>query len=121
MKKRWSIIAEAGVNHNGSLTLAKKLVDAAAEAGADLVKFQTFSAERLVTQSAKKLEYQNHRTNPKQSQLAMLRELELTNEMHLALISHCKNRGIEFFSAGFDLISLSILLIGCQISRGPLG
>ena len=122
MKKRVSIIAEAGVNHNGSLALAKELVDAAAEAGADLVKFQTFSAERLVTRSATKAEYQKRTTNSKQSQLEMLKELELTNKMHLALMSHCKNREIKFFSAGFDLLSLEYLFsLGVELFKVPSG
>lgn len=76
------IIAEAGVNHNGDMALAKRLVDVAADAGADLVKFQTFSAERLATRSAPKADYQTRTTDEAQSQFAMLRQLELSAEMH---------------------------------------
>lgn len=88
------IIAEAGVNHNGDLALAKRLVDVAAEAGADLVKFQTFSAERLATLSAPKADYQTRTTDQAQSQLAMLRQLELSVAMHETLVAHCQVHGI---------------------------
>lgn len=103
------IIAEAGVNHNGYLDLAKRLIDVAAEAGADLVKFQTFSAERLATRSAPKADYQTRTTDQAQSQFAMLRQLELSAAMHDTLIAHCQARGIGFFSTGFDLDSLDYL------------
>lgn len=104
------IIAEAGVNHNGDLAQAKKLVDVAAEAGADLVKFQTFSADRLVTAHARKAEYQTKTTDVGQSQHAMIRQLELTREMHEVLIAHCRLRGIQFFSTGFDPESVDLLV-----------
>lgn len=103
------IIAEAGVNHNGDLDLAMRLVEVAAKAGADLVKFQTFSAARLATPSAPKADYQTRTTEEAQSQFAMLRQLELTAEMHEALIAHCQSQGIGFFSTGFDIPSLDAL------------
>ncbi len=110
MTKRILIIAEAGVNHNGDLALARKLIDVAAEAGADLVKFQTFSADRLVTRTAAKADYQTMTTDSKESQHEMLRRLELTTEMHKELIAHCAARGIGFFSTGFDIESVDLLV-----------
>lgn len=110
MTFRTLIIAEAGVNHNGDIKLAKLLIDAAAEAGADLVKFQTFNADRLVTRTAKKADYQNQATDKKESQYEMLRQLELSPEMHVELIAHCASRNIGFFSTGFDIESIDLLL-----------
>lgn len=110
MKNRTLIIAEAGVNHNGDLNLAKRLIDAAAEAGANIVKFQTFSADRLVTRNAKKADYQNQTTDRTESQHEMLRRLELTTEMHKELIAHCAARNIGFFSTGFDIESVDLLV-----------
>jgi N,N'-diacetyllegionaminate synthase len=110
MTSRTLIIAEAGVNHNGDIKLAKLLIDAAAEAGADLVKFQTFNADRLVTRTAKKADYQNQATDKKESQYEMLRQLELSPEMHVELIAHCASRNIGFFSTGFDIESIDLLL-----------
>lgn len=104
------IIAEAGVNHNGDLGLARQLIDAAAEAGADLVKFQTFTASRQVTLTAKKADYQTQTTDVKESQHDMLRRLELTDAMHHELIAHCATRNIGFFSTGFDIESIDLLL-----------
>ena len=104
------IIAEAGVNHNGDLWLAKQLIDVAAEAGADLVKFQTFKADRLATRTAKKADYQTQTTDSDESQHEMLRRLELTEEMHRELIAHCAARNIGFFSTGFDIESIDLLL-----------
>ena len=92
------IIAEAGVNHNGDLDLAHKLVDAACEAGADCVKFQTFRADDLVIPDAPKARYQITNTGREQSQLDMLRSLELEDEAHASLMDHCKERGILFLS-----------------------
>lgn len=109
MSLRTLIIAEAGVNHNGDLSLAKQLVDAAAETGADLVKFQTFSADRLVTEDAPKAEYQTQSMNNAQSQFFMLKELELTSKMHQDLIARCRSKNIDFFSTGFDIESLNYL------------
>lgn len=110
MTGRTFIIAEAGVNHNGDLKLAKQLIDVAAEAGADLVKFQTFNADRLATRSAKKANYQTQTTDSKESHHGMLRRLELTAEMHKELIAHCAAREIGFFSTGFDIKSVDLLL-----------
>ncbi len=104
------IIAEAGVNHNGDLNLAKQLVDVAADAGADLVKFQTFNANRQVTRVAKKADYQTQTTDRAESQHAMLQRLELTEDMHLQLIAHCEMRNIGFFSTGFDVESVDLLV-----------
>lgn len=116
------IIAEAGVNHNGDIKLAKRLIDAAADAGADLVKFQTFNAERLATQSAPKAEYQTRTTDEAQSQFAMLRQLELSAEMHKTLIAHCRRRNIGFFSTGFDIQSLDHLAsLGAERFKIPSG
>ena len=116
------IIAEAGVNHNGDIELAKKLIDIAADAGADLVKFQTFSADRLVTQSALKAEYQLLATDKIESQHEMLRKLELTESMHHELINHCANRKIGFFSTGFDIKSINFLSsLGQELFKIPSG
>lgn len=116
------IIAEAGVNHNGDLVLAHKLIDVAAEAGADFVKFQTFSADRLVTTQAKKADYQTQTTDAQESQYAMIRRLELTPEMHKTLIEHCKLRGIQFFSTAFDIASLDLLVeLGLNFFKIPSG
>ncbi|MDZ4726916.1 MAG: N-acetylneuraminate synthase [Leptospira sp.] len=103
------IIAEAGVNHNGDLNLAKSMIDIAAEAGADVVKFQTFKAENIVTKSALKAEYQIKNTGSDDSQFAMLKNLEISFEDHKVLIEHCKLRNIKFLSTGFDLESLNFL------------
>jgi N,N'-diacetyllegionaminate synthase len=110
MKNRTLIIAEAGVNHNGDLARARQLIDAAAKAGADLVKFQTFSADRLVTRTATKAEYQTENTDKKESQHEMLRRLELDAEMHKELIAHCALRKIGFFSTAFDIESIDLLV-----------
>ena len=110
MKNQTLIIAEAGVNHNGDLARAKQLIDAAAKAGADLVKFQTFSANRLVTRTATKAEYQTKTTDKTESQHEMLRRLELSAEMHQELIAHCAARNIGFFSTAFDIESIDLLV-----------
>lgn len=116
------IIAEAGVNHNGDMKLALKLIDAASEAGVDMVKFQTFIADRLVTASAKKADYQKQTTDVGESQHAMLRKLELTRAMHVTLIAHCQSREIKFFSAGFDLESVDFLAeLGLDRFKIPSG
>lgn len=104
------IIAEAGVNHNGDLDLARQLIDAAAVAGVDFVKFQTFNADRQVTRSAKKADYQAQVTDSTESQHEMLRKLELTEAMHRELIAHCATRNIGFFSTGFDIESVDLLV-----------
>lgn len=106
---RTLIIAEAGVNHNGDIKLAKKLIDVAAKAGADLVKFQTFSADRLVTVGAKTADYQARNMRSQESQFEMLHRLELSIEAHHELITHCALREIAFFSTGFDNVSVDFL------------
>ena len=104
------IIAEAGVNHNGSLELAKRLIDAAADAGVDYVKFQTFKAENLVTKSAKQAEYQKKNIGDgDDSQYQMLKNLELSLVDHEVLIGYCKQKGVRFFSTAFDLESIDYL------------
>ena len=116
------IIAEAGVNHNGDLALARQLIDVAAEARADRVKFQTFSADRLVTTSARKADYQTRTTDAGESQHAMIRRLELTRDMHEVLIAHCRSRGIQFFSTGFDPESIDLLVeLGLDCFKIPSG
>lgn len=103
------VIAEAGVNHNGSLDLARQLVDAAHAAGADAVKFQTFKAGRLVTAAAPKAAYQQANTDAGESQLAMLKRLELSEADHRVLLAHCGTRGIQFISTPFDEASADLL------------
>ena len=103
------VIAEAGVNHNGSPETALRLVDAAAETGADLVKFQTFKAEALVTAAAPKADYQNRNAPESKSQFEMLKALELDRAAHEALIARCKERGIGFLSTPFDPESVDLL------------
>lgn len=122
MQDRALIIAEAGVNFNGDLALAFELIDVAADMGADLVKFQTFKAESLVSQHAKKAAYQERQTGSDETQLEMLRRLELSPADHSKLVAHCQNRGIEFFSTGFDIESLDLLLdLGLQRFKVPSG
>jgi len=103
------VIAEVGVNHNGSLETALKLVDAAADAGADVVKFQTFQAKHLVTKDAPKADYQIRQTGDEAGQFEMLKSLELSHADHMALTVHCSQKGIEFLSTPFDLDSLDFL------------
>ena len=103
------IIAEAGVNHNGSIELAKQLIDVAADANVDYVKFQTFKAENIVSKEAKKAAYQIENTNTEGSQYNMLKKLELDVDTHHALIDYCKQKNIKFLSTGFDLESLELL------------
>jgi len=103
------IIAEAGVNHNGSIELAKILIDVAAEAGVDFVKFQTFKAETLVTQTADKAEYQKEITNTDESQFEMIKKLELDRKTHEELIDYCKIKDIQFLSTAFDQDSIELL------------
>jgi N-acetylneuraminate synthase len=117
------IIAEAGVNHNGNLENAMRLVDVAVAAGADAVKFQTFKAEELVTQTAAKAEYQQQSTGTDESQLAMLRNLELKYEFHFRLRDYCKRQGIQFLSTAFDFASLAFLVdeVGVEKLKLPSG
>lgn len=116
------IIAEAGVNHNADLDLARQLVDAAALAGADFVKFQTFTANRLVTQSAEKAVYQQQTTGSGESQYEMLRRLELGREAHPHLANYCTAKGIGFLSTAFDEDSLDFLVtLGIPLIKVPSG
>ena len=103
------IIAEAGVNHNGDINLAKKLVDIAADAKVDYVKFQTFKAEKLVNKSAKKADYQKTNTGNNDSQYEMLKNLELSEESHHILIDYCKEKNVKFLSTAFDFESIEFL------------
>lgn len=120
---RVKIIAEAGVNHNGDIKMAKELVNAAAKAGADIVKFQTFKAEKLVTKSAEKAQYQKDNCGADESQYDMLKKLELSDEMHFELIEHCNKREIDFLSTAFDFDSLVLLTrkIGLKLLKIPSG
>lgn len=116
------IIAEAGVNHNGSLTMAKQLIDVASEAGANAVKFQTFKADKLVSKSAQKADYQKHTTDADESQHAMIQKLELDRAAHLELIAYCKTKGIEFLSTPFDHDSIELLNeLGLTTFKVPSG
>lgn len=122
MKHACYIIAEAGVNHNGSLDMARALVDAAAAAGADAVKFQTFRADQLVTRTAAKAEYQLASGGVGESQHAMLRQLELSDEAHLELIRYCRECGIQFLSTAFDPASAGFLgTLGLPFAKVPSG
>ena len=116
------VIAEAGVNHNGDIQIAKSLVDVAVDAKADIVKFQTFSAERQVTKNASKAAYQRETTTSDETQYSMLKKLELNVEMHVELISYCKSRNIEFLSTGFDIQSVDLLQnLGQRLFKIPSG
>jgi len=116
------IIAEAGVNHNGSIELAKKLIDVASDAGADAVKFQTFKAETLVSRSAQKASYQKETTEASESQFEMLKKLELNVMTHKELIHYCETKNIMFLSTPFDLESIQLLdELGLKIFKIPSG
>jgi len=116
------IIAEAGVNHNGSIQLAYKLIDAASASGADAVKFQTFKAENLVSINAQKAEYQKQATNQSESQFNMLKKLELDTNAHKKLINYCKKKDIVFLSTPFDHESIDLLnKLELQIFKIPSG
>ncbi|MDY0101448.1 MAG: N-acetylneuraminate synthase [Lentimicrobium sp.] len=122
--KKVIIIAEAGVNHNGDLKLAERLIEEASKAGADYVKFQTFKALNLVTSKAQKANYQkaDKASKPGESQLDMLQKLELDRDAHLHLIRHCKLHNIRFLSTGFDLESLNMLSdFGLELFKVPSG
>ncbi|MGB3946580.1 MAG: N-acetylneuraminate synthase [Bacteroidia bacterium] len=121
MKKSTIIIAEAGVNHNGDINLAKKLIDIAADAGADYVKFQTFRTEKLVSTIAKKADYQQDNTGSV-SQFDMLKKLELSVAQHYDLISYCEQKNIRFLSTAFDLDSIDLLnSLGINLFKIPSG
>ncbi len=111
------IIAEAGVNHNGSIELAKELIDVAINAGADAVKFQTFNADKVVSVYAPKADYQKKTTEASESQLDMVRKLELNIEQHEELVSYCNEKGIEFMSTPFDLDSVDFLANELNVKR----
>lgn len=104
------IIAEAGVNHNGSINMAYELIDVAAEAGADAIKFQTFKAESIVTRDAQKAGYQKKAGSSEETQYDMLKKLELSEEAHALLIEHCQRKGIMFMSTPFDIESVDFLV-----------
>ena len=120
---RTLIIAEAGVNHNGSPELARQLVDAAAAAGVDYVKFQTFQADKLVTRTARQAAYQSRNLgHGEESQYTMLKRLELSDDDHHALVSHCQARGVRFFSTAFDSESIAFLdTLGLPLWKVPSG
>lgn len=129
MSNKTFIIAEAGVNHNGKLDLALKLIDAAAKAGADAVKFQAFKADLIVTSEAKQADYQTKNTGIKESQLDMIRKLELKADDYKKLVAHAKKRKIKFLCSPFDLESLKMLvslkvdqlkLASGEVTNGPL-
>ena len=116
------IIAEAGVNHNGSMKLAKKLIDVAVESGADAVKFQTFKAENLVSKNTEKAEYQKKTTTASESQFDMIKKLELDIETHKELITYCLEKEIMFLSTPFDHDSINLLGdLGLEIFKIPSG
>jgi N,N'-diacetyllegionaminate synthase len=116
------IIAEAGVNHNGDMQIARKMIDVAAAAGVDIIKFQTFTAEKLVTRNADKAEYQKKSCMHEESHFDMIRRLELTRQQHESLIAHCRERKIQFLSTGFDQDSLDMLVeLGVNIIKVPSG
>jgi N,N'-diacetyllegionaminate synthase len=119
---RTLIIAEAGVNHNGSMEMARQLIDAAAAAGVDYVKFQTFKAEKLVSAEAKKADYQVHNTRESGSQLEMLKKLELDPGQHKELIAYCRQKNVKFLSTAFDLDSIDLLnSLNIQLFKIPSG
>ena len=116
------LVAEVGVNHNGDIAMAKTLVDRAIEAGADAVKFQTFSADRLVTRDAPKAKYQIQTTGVKESHFEMIRNLELTKPMHVKLKEYCEDKRIEFLSSPFDENSADYLEeLGVSAFKIPSG
>ena len=122
MMKDVLVIAEAGVNHNGSIELAKKLIKEASIAGADVVKFQTFKAETLVSKSAKKANYQKASTDAEESQFDMLKKLELDYAIHEELMQYSNEQGIKFLSSAFDLESIDLLNeLGIDIFKIPSG
>lgn len=116
------VIAEAGVNHNGDINIAKRLIDAASESGADAVKFQTFKAKNLVCKTAKKAEYQLETTDKSETQYDMLKKLELTEQMHKELMEYCDQKKIMFLSTPFDVESINLLSgLGMQMFKIPSG
>jgi len=122
MRNEVYIIAEAGVNHNGSIEIAKKLIDVAVEAGANAVKFQTFKAEKLVSINADKAEYQKRTTSSKETQFEMIKKLELDKNIHVELIAYCALKNIKFLSTPFDIDSIDMLnQLKLEIFKIPSG
>jgi len=122
MKKKITIILEAGINHNGSLKRAKKMIDIASKAKADYVKFQTFVADELVTKSAPKANYQKNNTKKQETQYMMLKKLELSEKDHIQLIQYCKKKKINFLSSPFSIKSFNLLRrLGLKIIKIPSG
>jgi N,N'-diacetyllegionaminate synthase len=116
------IIAEAGVNHNGNIEIAKKLIDVAFDAGVDYVKFQTFVAENLVSKQAEKADYQKQNTNNQETQLEMIKKLELSKSQHFELRDYAQSKNIKFFSTAFDLDSIDLLKeLGITTGKIPSG
>jgi N,N'-diacetyllegionaminate synthase len=116
------IIAEAGVNHNGDIELAKKLIDVAADSGVDYVKFQTFKAELAISKNAEKAEYQKQTTDIGESQFDMIKKLELDKSAHIELIDYCNKKSIKFLSTPFDLESVDLLFdLGIELYKIPSG
>ncbi|MBN2664057.1 MAG: N-acetylneuraminate synthase [Bacteroidales bacterium] len=117
-----TIIAEAGVNHNGSIEIAKKLIDVAAKAGVDYVKFQSFKTENLVSKFAAKADYQKKNTHTEETQFEMIKKLELDIDTHVELIEYCNSKGVEFLSSAFDLESIDVLKnLGIKVWKIPSG
>ncbi len=122
LERKPFIVAEAGVNHNGDIETARQLVDAAGEAGADAVKFQTFKAEKVVTVQSVKADYQLATTDPAESQLAMLKRLELSEANHRELVQYCRKKKIPFLSTPFDAESADLLEeLGVPLFKIPSG
>ena len=122
MNHKTIIIAEAGVNHNGSLDMAKELIKIASEAKADYVKFQTFKAINIITKNAEKANYQKNTTDQRENQFDMVKKLELNKEMHIELINYSKNKNIKFLSTPFDHDSIELLKdLGLEIFKIPSG
>jgi len=122
MPKKVFIIAEAGVNHNGSLQIAKRLIDVALRSGADAVKFQSFNADRLLSRYVPKAAYQKKTTQRNESQFEMIRRLELSPSAHKELFNYCRRKKITFLSSPFDLGSIDLLdRLGLRIFKIPSG
>ena len=122
MSNKIIIIAEAGVNHIGDINIAKKLIDVAEEAGADYVKFQTFKTENIVSDDAKKADYQIDNTKNPGTQFEMLKKLELDLSTHQELIKYTNNKSIKFLSTAFDVDSVELLYdLGIRIFKIPSG
>lgn len=121
IQNRTIIIAEAGVNHNGSLERALEMIDVAANAGADIIKFQTFNAKQVIGQNTPKANYQVRNTGDAESMLEMAQKLELDSDAHHALMYHCKERNIEFLSSPFDIQSLNFLIEDLNLTKVKIG